>query len=158
MYGAGQNAVRRLFDNAHLLHCDFNPSFMGRSPEPILRNLPELADFLKNDPNYNIGLANDGDADRIGLFDEDGEFVDSHHILLLLLVYMYEHKGLRGKVIVTFSVTDKMQILADHYGVDIQVTKIGFKYIAEIMQTEDCLLYTSPSPRDQRGSRMPSSA
>ena len=140
MYGAGQNAVRRLFDNAHLLHCDFNPSFMGRAPEPILRNLPELADFLKSDPDYNIGLANDGDADRIGLFDEDGEFVDSHHILLLLLMYMHKHKGLGGKVIITFSVTDKMQALAEHYGLDIQITKIGFKYIAEIMVTEDVLV------------------
>jgi len=140
MYGAGQNVVRRLFDNAHLLHCDFNPSFMGRAPEPILRNLPEIADFLANDPEYNIGLANDGDADRIGLFDEDGRFVDSHHILLLLLMYMHQYKGLDGKVIVTFSVTDKMKKLAQHYGLDIEITKIGFKYIAEIMQQEDVLV------------------
>jgi len=140
MYGAGQNAVRRLFADARLFHCDFNPSFMGRAPEPILRNLPELSDFLKHDPVYNIGLANDGDADRIGLFDEDGEFVDSHHILLLLLMYMHQYKGLDGKVIITFSVTDKMQVLADHYGLDVQVTKIGFKYIAEIMIDEDVLV------------------
>lgn len=140
MYGAGQNAVRRLFDNAHLIHCDYNPSFMGRAPEPILRNLPEIAEFLSKDPNYNIGLANDGDADRIGLFDEDGTFVDSHHILLLLLMYMYEHKNLRGKVIITFSVTDKMKRLAEHYGLEIIVTKIGFKYIAEIMLKEDVLV------------------
>lgn len=140
MYGAGQNVIKRLFDNARLFHCDYNPSFMGRAPEPILRNLPELADFLEHNPDYNIGLANDGDADRIGLFDEDGKFVDSHHILLLLLVYMYEHKGLTGKVVITFSVTDKMEKLAAHYGLDIIVTKIGFKYIAEIMQTEDVLV------------------
>ena len=67
MYGAGQNVIRRLFDNAKLFHCDYNPSFMGRAPEPILRNLPEIADFLSHDPEYNIGLANDGDADRICL-------------------------------------------------------------------------------------------
>ncbi len=140
MYGAGQNVIRRLFDTAHLIHCDYNPSFMGRAPEPILRNLPELAEFLANDPVYNIGLANDGDADRIGLFDEDGRFVDSHHILLLLLMYMSQYKKLDGKVIITFSVTDKMEKLAAHYGLDIQVTKIGFKYIAEIMVTEDVLV------------------
>ena len=140
MYGAGQNVIRRLFDSAHLIHCEYNPSFMGRAPEPILRNLPEIAEFLSSDNNYNIGLANDGDADRIGLFDEDGVFVDSHHILLLLLKYMHEYKGLRGKVIVTFSVTDKMQKLADHYGLEIDTTKIGFKYIAEIMQKEDVLV------------------
>ncbi len=140
MYGAGQNAIRRLFDDAYLLHCDYNPSFNGRAPEPILRNLPEIGEFLAAHPEYNFGLANDGDADRVGLFDEDGRFVDSHHILLLLLKYMHEFKGLDGKVIVTFSVTDKMAQLARHYGLEIETTKIGFKYIAEFMQTEDVLV------------------
>ncbi len=140
MYGAGQNVIRRLFDNAHLIHCDYNPSFMGRAPEPILRNLPEIGAFLAQDPDYNLGLANDGDADRIGLFDEDGRFVDAHHILLLLLMYMHQYKKLKGKVIVTFSVSDKMEKLAQHYGLTIEVTKIGFKYIAEIMQKEEVLV------------------
>ena len=140
MYGAGQNAVRRLFPDAHLIHCDYNPSFMGRAPEPILRNLPEIGTFLANDDRYNIGLANDGDADRVGLFDEDGKFVDSHHILLLLLMYMHEHKKMTGKVVVTFSVTDKMKLLAEHYGLEIETTPIGFKYIAEIMQQETVLV------------------
>ena len=140
MYGAGQNAIRRLFKNAYLLHCEYNPSFNGRSPEPILRNLPEIGEVLASNPDYNIGLANDGDADRVGLFDEDGRFVDSHHILLLLLKYMHEFKGLDGKVVVTFSVTDKMEKLARHYGLEIETTKIGFKYIAEIMQQEDVLV------------------
>ena len=140
MYGAGQNVIRRLFQDAHLLHCDYNPSFMGRAPEPILRNLPEIGKVLASNDRYNLGLANDGDADRIGLFDESGRFVDSHHILLLLLMYMHEHKNLEGKIVITFSVTDKMEKLANHYGIDIETTKIGFKYIAEIMQNETVLV------------------
>ena len=83
--------------------------------------------------------ANDGDADRIGLYDEDGTFVDSHHILLLLLHYLYKYKGMTGKVVITFSVTDKMKKMAAMYGLDCIVTKIGFKYIAEIMIHEDVL-------------------
>lgn len=140
MYGAGQNVVRKILPDTHLLHCDFNPSFMGRAPEPIPRNLPEIAEILKNDPQANLGLATDGDADRIGLFDEDGNFVDSHHILLLLLYYMYEYKKETGKVVVTFSVTEKLKQLADIYGLECEVTKIGFKYIAEIMTQEDVLV------------------
>ena len=140
MYGAGQNVIRRLFPSAHLLHCDFNPGFHGRAPEPILRNLPEIAEFLQQSKEFNLGLANDGDADRIGLFDEDGNFVDSHHILLLLLYYLYKFKGLDGKVIYTFSVTNKMKKLADHFGLESEETKIGFKYIAEIMQNEDVIV------------------
>ncbi len=140
MYGAGQNVIRRLFPDAHLLHCEYNPSFHGQAPEPIHRNLGELSAFLKDSSDYNLGLANDGDADRIGLYDGEGNFVDSHHILLLLLYYTYEHKKQDGKVVITFSVTNKMKKLAEIYGLDIEVTKIGFKYIAEIMTKDDILV------------------
>ncbi len=140
MYGAGQNAMRKLFPQAVLLHCDENPSFRGQAPEPIHRNLKELADTIKNDPSIDVGIANDGDADRIGMYDGDGEFVDSHRILLLLLYYLYNYKKETGKVIVTFSVTDKMKKLADSYNLETEVTKIGFKYIAEIMIKEDVLV------------------
>jgi phosphomannomutase len=140
MYGAGQNVIRRLFPEAVLLHCEYNPSFMGRAPEPIGRNLKELAALVASDKSITMGLANDGDADRIGLYDEDGRFVDSHHILLLLLYYMVVHKKMSGKVVVTFSVTDKMKKLAAHFGLPIEITKIGFKYIAEIMTKEDIIV------------------
>ncbi len=140
MYGAGQNVIKRLFPQAHLLHCDYNPSFLGQAPEPIHRNLTELSELIKNTPSINLGLANDGDADRIGLYNDKGEFIDSHHILLLLLYYLKEYKDYDGKVIITFSVTNKMEMLAQQYGLDIEVTKIGFKYIAEIMCQEDVLV------------------
>lgn len=140
MYGAGQNALKRIIPKAKLLHCEHNPSFNGQAPEPIARNLKELSQYIKTKKDVNLGLANDGDADRIGLFDEDGEFVDSHHILLLLLIYMKEHKKLDGKVIVTFSVTNRMKQLAKLYDLDLEVTKIGFKYIAEIMSHTDVIV------------------
>ncbi len=140
MYGTGQNAVKRLLPDSVFLHCDHNPSFRGQAPEPIHRNLLELSETIKNNPSITAGLANDGDADRIGMYDEDGEFVDSHHLLLLLLNYMHKHKGLKGKVVITFSVTDKMKKMADLFGLECQVTKIGFKYIAEIMTKEDVLV------------------
>ncbi len=133
MYGAGMNVIKKLFPKATMLHCDYNPSFMGQAPEPIHRNLGELAAVCKNNASIDLGLANDGDADRIGLYDEDGNFVDSHHILNLLLLYLKKYKEMDGKVVVTFSVTDKMRKLAEHFGLDFDVTKIGFKYIAEIM-------------------------
>jgi phosphomannomutase len=139
MYGAGQNAIKKIFPDALHLHCEYNPSFLGQAPEPIEKNLKSFSDIIKNG-DYNLGLANDGDADRIGLFDEDGRFVDSHHILLLLLYYMVEYKKEKGKVVVTFSVTDKMKKLAEYYGLECEVTKIGFKYIAEIMTTQDVIV------------------
>lgn len=140
MYGAGQRAFPALLSNVVPLHCDDNPGFKGQAPEPIHRNLAELAETIKNDPTINVGIANDGDADRIGMYDENGEFVDSHHILLLLLHYMAKYKNMSGKVVITFSVTEKMEKMAKLYGFDIEVTKIGFKYIAEIMTKENVLV------------------
>jgi len=140
MFGAGQNAGKKLFPNARFLHCDFNPSCLGQAPESIDRNLGELKEVVGENKDILLGLANDGDADRIGLYDEDGSFVDSHHILLLLLQYLYQYKKLSGKVVITFSVTDKMKKMAEHFGLPVEVTKIGFKYIAEIMTKEDVLV------------------
>ena len=136
MYGAGQNVIKQLFDDAALIHCENNPSFYGQAPEPIRRNLTELSQYIKDHPQINVGLANDGDADRVGMFDANGNFVDSQHLLLLLLYYLKEYKNETGKVVVTFSVTEKMKTLADQYGLDFEVTKIGFKHIAEIMVRE----------------------
>jgi phosphomannomutase len=140
MYGAGQRIMRRLLPDLHILHGDHNPGFHGQAPEPIHRNLTELSTLLASSGRFMAGLAHDGDADRIGMYDSRGRFVDSHHLLLLLLIYLYEFKGMRGKVVITFSVTDKMAELARQYGLEVEVTAIGFKYIAEIMTREDVLI------------------
>lgn len=140
MYGAGQSVMRRILPNIVPMHCEYNPGFYGQAPEPISRNLQELSDMIKNNPSLNCGLANDGDADRIGMFDEEGVFVDSHQILLLLIHYLHKYKGMTGKVVVTFSVTDKVKKLCQLYGLPCQVTAIGFKYIAEIMLKETVLV------------------
>lgn len=140
MFGAGQNAMRKILPDAVLLHCDDNPGFHGQAPEPIHRNLLEFSELIKNDADIALGIATDGDADRIGMYDEDGVFVDSHHILLLLLLYQFKYKNLTGKVVITFSVTDKMKKLAEIFKLDYEVTKIGFKYIAEIMSQEDVIV------------------
>lgn len=140
MYGAGQRVVQKLLPNAVTLHCDENPGFKSQAPEPIERNLRELEQLIKSDPSIDVGFANDGDADRIGMYDGDAKFVDSHHILLLLLLYMHDYKKQSGKVVITFSVTDKMKKLAELYGLDVEVTKIGFKYIAEIMGEENVIV------------------
>ncbi len=140
MYGAGQNVMRRLFPEITLLHCDYNPGFDGQAPEPIDKNLGEFRDLIKVCEDIDCGLVTDGDADRIGLYNKAGKFVDSHHILLLLVHYLCKYKGMSGKVITTFSATSKLTQLAKAYGLDIEITKIGFKYICEKMVTENVLV------------------
>ena len=135
MYGAGQNAMRRLFPDAHLLNCEYNPSFLGQAPEPLAKNTKELAKLIKDQGDIAIGICNDGDADRIGVYDGAGNFVDSHHVLLLLVHYMHKYKGINGKIVTSFTVSDKVKKMAAHYGLDQETTKVGFKYIGEIMVT-----------------------
>ncbi|MFK7906896.1 MAG: hypothetical protein AB8B69_17315 [Chitinophagales bacterium] len=140
MYGAGQSAMKRLLPDATFLHCDDNPGFKGRAPEPIHKNLLEFSDLIKNSGNIHIGIANDGDADRIGVYDSKGTFVDSHHVILLAIHYLHKIKGLGGKVVIAFSVTDRVKRLCEAYGLEVEVTKIGFKYIGGIMVDDDVLL------------------
>jgi len=140
MYGAGQSIVRRLLADATILHGNYNPGFEGRAPEPILKNLPEIGPLINSSPSYLCGLATDGDADRIGWFDENGNFIDSHHLILLLIEYLTTFKGYSGKVVKSFSVSDKIQKLCDLKGLVSITTKIVFKYICEYMVTDDVLI------------------
>ncbi|WP_462265407.1 phosphohexomutase domain-containing protein [Mucilaginibacter sp.] len=134
MYGAGQNVMQRLFPGITFMHCDHNPGFEGQAPEPIQRNLQPFEELIKaSEGEIASGLVTDGDADRIGLYDQDGNFVDSHHILLLLIHYMSKVKGEQGEVYSTFSCTSKIQKLCDAYGLKNTVTKIGFKYICDLI-------------------------
>lgn len=140
MYGAGQNVLRRLLPDITFLHCEHNPAFDGIPPEPILKNLGEFSEMIRLAENIDCGLATDGDADRIGLFDSKGNFVDSHHIILLLIHYLCKYKGLKGKVCTAFSTTVKIKNICAHYNLPLEIVKIGFKYIAGIMLKEDVLL------------------
>lgn len=140
MYGAGQNALKRLLPDTAFLHCEQNPSFMGQAPEPIAKNLKELEAYIKERGDVDCALATDGDADRIGLYNGKGEFIDSHHIILLLIHYLKKYKGMDGKVATAFSTTPRVGKMADHYGLESEVVKIGFKYIAGIMVEEDVLV------------------
>lgn len=139
MYGAGQNVMRKLLPQTLEHRCTYNPSFMGQAPEPIERNLIEFKKLIR-EKNIHWGLATDGDADRVGLFDENAFFVDSHHLILLLIIYLTEYKKLSGKVVYTFSCTQKIEQLCQKINLPYEVTKIGFKYIGEIMACENVLI------------------
>lgn len=140
MFGAGQAVMNELFPEIDLLHCEYNPSFNGTAPEPILRNLKEFSEYIKVSEMIDCGLATDGDADRIGLFDSKGNFVDSHHIILLLIHYLVKYKKQSGKLIIAFSVTEKVKKMAQHYGLEIITTQIGFKHITGYILNDDVLL------------------
>ena len=140
MYGAGQNALKRILPDIDFVHCEHNPTFKGVAPEPILKNLGKFSEFIKDKGNIDCGLATDGDADRIGLLNGEGEFVDSHHIILLLIHYLAKYKGMKGKICDAHSCTPRIKKLSEHYGFEHETVKIGFKYICGIMLEEDVLV------------------
>jgi phosphomannomutase len=129
MYGAGSRIAKKLFPHAVHLHDEPNPGFRGIPPEPIGKNLTALCQRINEDENLHFGLANDGDADRIGLVDEKGNFVDAHHIMLLVLYYLVEIKKQKGPVILSAATSEKVGHLAKSYGLEHEFTKIGFKHI-----------------------------
>jgi phosphomannomutase len=140
MFGAGKDVVKKLIPDVISLHSGDNPGFEGQAPEPLHKNLQELSTLIAESTDINFGFANDGDADRIGVYDELGNFIDSHHVIILLVYYLIEHKGYSGKVVVSFSVSNRVKTICRHFGIECEVTKIGFKYICEIMVNEDVLV------------------
>lgn len=138
MYGSGQNFLNDLL-GIDEIHNVYNPSFGGVNPEPLEENLKELSETIKKG-NYDLGIAVDGDADRIGAINEKGNFVDSHKIFSLLLKYLYEKKNLRGLVVKTFSTTEMLNKMCAKYGLEITVTPVGFKHVCKLMTEKDVLI------------------
>jgi phosphomannomutase len=139
MYGAGQGVLPSMLPRVDEIHGIFNPSFGGVNPEPLAHNLAELMQRVPAG-RYQIGIATDGDADRIGAVDENGRFVDSHRIFSLLLKYLVEQKGMTGDVAKSFSVTGMVDQLCDKYGLTMHETPIGFKHIGRLMVEGDILI------------------
>jgi phosphomannomutase len=141
MFGAGQGLVTALLGESRVreLHHDHNPGFHGVAPEPIEERLGELS-ALVAETGCDVGIANDGDADRIGMVDENGGYVSSHRILALLTKYLHEERGLDGTIVKTFSTTHMLDAMGAAYGLDVKTTPIGFKYIASKMADGDILV------------------
>jgi phosphomannomutase len=139
MYGAGCGYIPRLLPGVDEIHTIENPSFGGQPPEPIGRHLQELSALLKNG-RYQVGLALDGDADRIGAIDENGDFFSSHCIFTVILRHLVEYKKLTGAVVKTVSTTRMVDLLAEKFGLELFETPIGFKHICELMLERDILM------------------
>lgn len=139
MHGAGQGILDDVLPNVVRLRDGYNPSFGGTNPEPISQNLQTLMRRVK-DEGFHIGIATDGDADRIGAVDEYGNFVDSQRVFCLLLKYLVEQKGLSGDVVKTFSVTQMVDKQCAKYGLRMHETAIGFKYVCRLMTQHDVLI------------------
>lgn len=118
---------------------DVNPSFGGANPEPIPENLIASRDAMRNG-HYDLAICNDGDADRLGILDERGEFVSPHKIISLLVLYLVREKKMDGEIVKTFSTTRLIEKVARSLGATLHETPIGFKYVADLMLARNVLV------------------
>jgi len=143
MYGSGRGVIRSLLQGCGCeiteIRGEMNPGFGGVHPEPIAKYLGALAGAIGTGMG-SVGLATDGDADRIGAMDERGNFVDPHKIMALSLKYLVEKRRMTGSVVRTVSTTRMIDRLADRYGLKVYETPVGFNHIAEYMMKEDILI------------------
>jgi alpha-D-glucose phosphate-specific phosphoglucomutase len=143
MWGSGRGAFTSILarTRSHVVGIRdvLNPGFGGIHPEPILQYLNELVATVQR-LQADVGLATDGDADRIGAIDAQGNFIDPHHVFALSLRHLVENKGLRGEVVKTVSTTFMIDTLAEAYDLKVHETPVGFNHIADLMLKNDVLI------------------
>jgi alpha-D-glucose phosphate-specific phosphoglucomutase len=140
MYGSGRGCIAKMLSRTrcqvHEIRGEMNPGFGGIHPEPIAKYLNALSAAI-GAYHADVGLATDGDADRIGAMDAHGNFVDPHHIFALALRHLVKKRGWKGMVVKTVSTTMMVDRLAAKYGLPLKETPVGFNHIADLMlQTE----------------------
>ncbi|MDH7576559.1 MAG: phosphoglucomutase/phosphomannomutase family protein [Bacillota bacterium] len=143
MYGAGQgylsSLLRRCGVSCQEIRTGYNPGFDGISPEPVARNMGALAAAVRG-CQADLGLALDGDGDRLGVVDRDGNFVDSHHVMVIIARHLVENRHWPGGFAKTVATTEMMDKLARLYERRLHVTPVGFKHITQMFLEEELLL------------------
>ena len=143
MYGAGAGYLKNILGGGTIrlteIHGERNPLFPGLRPEPIIPNIDGLAAIVK-EKKANAGLATDGDADRMGIVDEKGNFVTQLQVFALLCLYLLEVRGERGPIIKTLTTTSMAYRLGEIFQVPVYETEVGFKFVAPMMRSKNALI------------------
>ncbi len=110
-----------------------DPYFGGQPPEPSESHIPDFIALVKGDPEIRLGLATDGDADRFGILDSDGSYIEPNYIIALLLDYLIRVRKLEGGVARSVATSHLIDAVAARHGVQVYETPVGFKYIGELI-------------------------
>ncbi|MDE2969340.1 MAG: phosphoglucomutase/phosphomannomutase family protein, partial [Chloroflexota bacterium] len=144
MHGAGAGYLTALLSGGATtvteVRGNVNPAFPDmHNPEPIDRNLRPLRDAVLSS-NALVGVAMDGDADRVGAIDGSGEYITALQVFGLLTYYLLEVRGFRGPLVKSLTTSNMVSRLGERYGVPVHETSVGFKYIAPLMLETDALI------------------
>ena len=137
LYSASIGYFDKILENNGIkfetLHMHHDPNFGGGMPEPKPKYLKELIEKVKAEPD-SIGLANDGDADRFGVINEDGEYVSPNEIIAILLMHLKKNKHMEGPLVKTVGASLLLDKVAEKLGVEVIETAVGFKHVGEAMR------------------------
>jgi phosphomannomutase len=143
MYGAGAGYLGQLLNGGAMelkeINGERNPLFPGIQPEPIAANLNKLSAMVPKE-KADVGIATDGDADRVGIIDEKGNFLTQLQVFALLCLYLLEVRGERGPMVRTITSTTMVDRLGKLFKVPVYETPVGFKYVAPIMMAQDAII------------------
>ncbi|MCU0652543.1 MAG: phosphoglucomutase/phosphomannomutase family protein [Candidatus Omnitrophica bacterium] len=140
MYGSGDSLIAEVLKGSSIkldfMRNTINPSFDGGRPEPVEDNLEELKERVKKG-KYDLGIALDGDADRIAAVAPEGVFIHPQKILGLLALHLNQDRNWSGGVVKTVCGTAMIDNIARFLKIKLYETPVGFKYISNLMETED---------------------
>lgn len=145
MYGTSQLTLGTILTDmrvrSEFIHDAHNPLFGGIAPAPDLQRLSTLINMIQGaNGAYDLGMATDGDFDRIGIVDETGEYITTNDLLLLLYWYLHEFRGEKGGVVRNLATTHLLDRLAAHFGEESREVKVGFKHVTAGMEAIDAVL------------------
>ena len=143
MFGSGSGYFKGLLSGGRTeiieINDERNPLFPGIQPEPIAHNLTKLSETVR-EIKADVGLATDGDSDRIGPVDEKGSFITPLQVFALLALYLLEVRGERGAIVKSITTTDMVYRLGELFSVPVHETLVGFKYLGPLMISENALI------------------
>ena len=117
-----------------------DPYFGGFPPEPSEKYIQDFIKLVQQDPEIKLGIATDGDADRFGIVDADGSFIEPNYIIALLLDYLVRVKGLKGGVGRSVATSHLVDAVAKLHDVKVYETPVGFKYIGELISQDKIII------------------
>lgn len=137
LYGTARGYLDQPFKERGIPYTIINdhldPYFGGQPPEPSESHIPDFISLIKQDPAIRLGLATDGDADRFGIIDADGSYIEPNYIIALLLDYLIRVRKLEGGVARSVATSHLIDAVAKKHGVPVYETPVGFKYIGELI-------------------------
>lgn len=143
MFGVSKTTLQTILltcrCNVEVIHDRHDTLFGGRLPAPNSSTLTHLAQMVVQN-GYDLGIATDGDADRIGLIDKSGTFIHPNDILVLLYYYLHEFKGWKGAVVRNIATTHCLDRMADCFGETCYEVPVGFKHISSKMEETNALI------------------